>query len=184
MDYPIISADSHITEPPNTYIDYIDPKWRDRAPQLREVEGKGAFFFIDGMQRPIAMGLIAAAGKPPEQLRQTGTPFGELHRGGWDPVARMADQKRDGVAAEVIYPSVGMMLCNHKDFDISSAIWGECSPRCKGVNGISPIRCYYSAGGRECVSCSFYLKKSGWGSCSNTYVAGRTYKKGINCCCT
>ena len=30
---PIISADSHITEPPNTYVDYIDPAYRDRAPQ-------------------------------------------------------------------------------------------------------------------------------------------------------
>jgi len=121
MDYPIISADSHITEPANCYIDYIDPKWRDKAPQLREVEGKGAFFFIDGMSRPIAMGLIAAAGRPPEDLRMTGTSFAELHRGGWDPNARMADQDRDGVAAEVIYPSVGMMLCNHKDFDYKKA---------------------------------------------------------------
>ena len=29
MSHPIISADSHITEPPNTYVDYIDAKWRD-----------------------------------------------------------------------------------------------------------------------------------------------------------
>ena len=27
-----ISADSHITEPPNCYKDYIDPKYRDEAP--------------------------------------------------------------------------------------------------------------------------------------------------------
>jgi len=27
----------------------------------------------------------------------------DLHRGGWDPEARMGDQDRDGVAAEVIY---------------------------------------------------------------------------------
>ena len=34
ISYPVISADSHITEPPNTYVDFIDPVWRDRAPQL------------------------------------------------------------------------------------------------------------------------------------------------------
>src|SRR3546814_4987250 len=34
VDYPIISADSHITEAPNTYTDFIDPAWRDRAPHL------------------------------------------------------------------------------------------------------------------------------------------------------
>ena len=33
----------------------------------------------------------------------------------------MADQDRDGVAAEVIYPTVGMLLCNHKDYDYKKA---------------------------------------------------------------
>ena len=33
MRFPVISADSHITEPPNTYIDYIDAAWRDRGPR-------------------------------------------------------------------------------------------------------------------------------------------------------
>ena len=28
MDWRPISADSHITEPPNCYIDNIDPAWR------------------------------------------------------------------------------------------------------------------------------------------------------------
>ena len=30
---------------------------------------------------------------------------------------RLADQDRDGVGAEIIYPTVGMVLCNHKDLD-------------------------------------------------------------------
>ena len=33
----------------------------------------------------------------------------------------MADQDRDGVDAEVIYPSVGMILCNHPDPDYKKA---------------------------------------------------------------
>ena len=32
MTKPIISAYSHIAEPPNCYLDFIDPKFRDRAP--------------------------------------------------------------------------------------------------------------------------------------------------------
>ena len=50
-----------------------------------------------------------------------GVRFEELHRGGWDPDARLGDQDRDGVSAEVIYPTVGMMLCNHRDFDYKQA---------------------------------------------------------------
>jgi predicted TIM-barrel fold metal-dependent hydrolase len=33
----------------------------------------------------------------------------------------MAEQDRDGVAAEIIYPTVGMVLCNHPDFDFKKA---------------------------------------------------------------
>ena len=32
---PIISADSHITEPPDCYTKYIDPKYREIAPTSR-----------------------------------------------------------------------------------------------------------------------------------------------------
>jgi predicted TIM-barrel fold metal-dependent hydrolase len=121
VSYPIISADSHITEPPDTYVDRIDPKWRDRAPRMEHNDKMGDIFVIDGLARPVPMGLVAAAGKPAEEIRITGVRFDELHRGGWDPVARLHDQARDGVAAEVIYPTVGMVLCNHKDFDYKKA---------------------------------------------------------------
>ena len=42
MSYHIISADSHITEPPDTYVDRIDPKWRDRAPRMQYHDKLGA----------------------------------------------------------------------------------------------------------------------------------------------
>jgi uncharacterized protein len=121
MEYPIISADSHITEHPDTYRNYIDAAWRDRAPRMVDGGERGDLFVIDGMSSPIAMGLVAAAGKKPEEITTDGVRFEELHRGGWDPAYRLADQDRDGVAAEIIYPTVGMLLCNHKDFDYKKA---------------------------------------------------------------
>ncbi len=121
MPHPVISADSHITEPPNTYVDHIDARWRDKAPRMQFVEEVGDIFVIDGLARPVPMGLVAAAGKPAEEIRVTGVRFDDMHRGGWDPDARMADQDRDGVHCEVIYPTVGMVLCNHKDFDYKHA---------------------------------------------------------------
>ena len=42
VDHPIISADSHITEAPNTYIDYIDPAYRDIAPRTSSRPTTGA----------------------------------------------------------------------------------------------------------------------------------------------
>jgi predicted TIM-barrel fold metal-dependent hydrolase len=117
----VISADSHITEPPNTYVDSIDPAWRERAPRMKSHEKLGDVFVVDGLPSPVPMGLVAAAGKPPQEIRATGVRFEDMHRGGWDPDARMQDQERDGVDAEVIYPTVGMVICNHPDFDFKKA---------------------------------------------------------------
>ena len=35
--------------------------------------------------------------------------------------ARRGVSAQDGVAAEILYPTVGMVLCNHKDFDYKHA---------------------------------------------------------------
>ena len=122
MDHPVISADSHITEPPNTYVDHIDAKWRDKAPRMVFREGIGDVFVIDGLPRPIPMGLVAAAG----QARATRSASRACASRSCTAAAgirdaRLADQDRDGVAAEVIYPTVGMVLCNHPDFDYKKA---------------------------------------------------------------
>ena len=50
-----------------------------------------------------------------------GRTFDEVHQSGFNPETRAADQDRDGVAGEIIYPTVGMMLCNHKDGDFKQA---------------------------------------------------------------
>ena len=118
---PIISADSHVAEPPNCYADHIEPRYRDRAPRMVHDAKRGDIFEIEGSQTPIPMSLICAAGKAPEDIRLKGVRFGDLHRGGWDPHARLADQERDGVAAEILYPSVGMEICNIADHDLKAA---------------------------------------------------------------
>jgi predicted TIM-barrel fold metal-dependent hydrolase len=137
-----ISADSHITEPPNCYIDHIDPKYRDSAPRMVRDEKYGDIFVIDGLKRPVPMGLVAAAGKPAEEIRMTGARWDDLHRGGWDAKARVADQDRDGVAAEMIYPTVGMLLCNHPDFDYKHACFAAYNRWLQGFCADSPDRVF------------------------------------------
>ena len=67
-----ISANSHITEPPNCYVDYIDPAFRDRAPVIKQLEGVGDAFVIEGMPTPVPLGLLAAAGKDPKDITTVG----------------------------------------------------------------------------------------------------------------
>jgi uncharacterized protein len=117
-----ISADSHVTEPGDCYLPRIDPRFRDRAPVAVTDDTMGAVMDVDNGRSRVPYGMVAAAGRPVEKIG----PFEhvgweELHPGGWDPVARLAEQDRDGVAVEVLYPSVGMLLCNHPDADYQKA---------------------------------------------------------------
>jgi predicted TIM-barrel fold metal-dependent hydrolase len=117
-----ISADSHVTEPGDCYVDRIDPKFRDRAPRALTDDTMGAVMEIDGGLARIPYGMIAAAGRPAESIHPfTFVGWDQLHAGGWDPAARLLEQDRDGVAVEVLYPSVGMLLCNHPDPDYKKA---------------------------------------------------------------
>jgi predicted TIM-barrel fold metal-dependent hydrolase len=117
----IFSADSHITEPPDCYTRFIDPAFREDAPHIVHHESKGDLYVIPGMNKPIAIGPLAAAGIPSDQLKTFGKTFDQLHRSGWDPKARAADQVRDGVSGEILYPTVGMLICNHKDLAYKQA---------------------------------------------------------------
>jgi predicted TIM-barrel fold metal-dependent hydrolase len=117
-----MSADSHVTEPGDCYLDRIDPRFRDRAPRAVTDDVMGAVLLIDEGKSRIPYGMVAAAGRPAEKIG----PFeyvgwDELHAGGWDPGARLAEQARDGVASEVLYPSAGMLICNMADADYKKA---------------------------------------------------------------
>jgi predicted TIM-barrel fold metal-dependent hydrolase len=117
----MISADSHITEPPTCYSDNIEKKYKDRAPHTAIGNDGSEVYVIDGMPGSIPVSIIAAAGVDPKEMNKDGTLFADLHKGGWDGKARIADQDRDGVIGEIIYPSVGMVLCNHNDADYKQA---------------------------------------------------------------
>ncbi len=121
MSQGAISADSHITEPPNCYVDYIDPKYRDDAPYVAPDNHGGERYVIPGMETTIPLSLVAAAGIEAQKLSSVGKKFSDLHRSGWDATCRAEDQDRDGVAAEIIYASVGMAICSHPDWNYKQA---------------------------------------------------------------
>ncbi|MCU1393570.1 MAG: amidohydrolase [Ilumatobacteraceae bacterium] len=117
-----ISADSHVTEPGDCYTSTIDPAYRDRAPVALDHPVMGAAMSVDNGRTVIPYGMIAAAGRPWDRISPSEhVGWDELHAGGWDPAARLAEQDRDGVRSEVIYPSVGMIICNHPDTDYKKA---------------------------------------------------------------
>ena len=87
----IVSSDSHAGMPHELWPEYLDKRFHDLLPQLHE----------DNVIYPTAIYILGAkhgtGGLPEHQ---------EIHRTGWhglhDPVLRMADMDREGVAAELI----------------------------------------------------------------------------------
>lgn len=123
MEFGCISADSHIVEPPHCYTDFIDPKYRDVAPRvIRHADGYDTYLVKD-MKKTTTIGLLAAAGKRGVEQQEfiAKATFDDTPAGGWDPKARVEAQRRDGVDAEIIYASLGMVLCSHLDYDYMDA---------------------------------------------------------------
>lgn len=114
-----ISADSHVVEPGNLWLDRIEPRYRERAPRLLRGPEHDSWV-CDGLD-PLELGLLAAAGRPADALEKNGRFETHVPRAAWDPHVRLEEIEADGVQAEVIYPTVGLTLFGIEDPDFKRA---------------------------------------------------------------
>jgi predicted TIM-barrel fold metal-dependent hydrolase len=101
--FRLISADTHINEPPNLWLDRLPARYRDRAPRIERFE-QGDGYVFEGAYSPFPFGKTSNAGLPPDK-RPVWIRWEDVRPGGYDPKARVAEQAEDGVSAEVLYPS-------------------------------------------------------------------------------
>src|SRR2546423_8593087 len=107
-DYKLISADSHVSEPPDLWAERVDRPYRERAPRLvvNPPGLEGAYFLYEGYApHPIGIGL--AAGKSPQELAEvlTKATYADARPGGWDPSARVDDDYPEHVRCDQRYPT-------------------------------------------------------------------------------
>ena len=125
-EQPFISADSHVVEPADLWSTRLEKAFRDRAPSLvmNPVGKKGLYFLCEGLE-PRLMSSAFASGVSPEALLayHQNTSLEEGRAGGWDPAPRLVDMALDGVAAEVIYTSVGFGLLGLLDGPFQAALF-------------------------------------------------------------
>jgi len=111
----IIDADGHVLEPPDVWARYIEPAWRDRAIRVaRQPDGRDALV-VDGrparLTTPEMLGGFGGMGKPFDELAAaclSGRYAENAPRPAVDPAARIALLDRDGIAAALLYPSLGL----------------------------------------------------------------------------
>src|SRR2546426_1543884 len=107
--YHLISADSHIREPPHLWKQYMPRKFHDKAPRVVP-DGQGGEAWQFGPDAPPApIGIYASAGRKHEDVRWTGVTFAEANQGNFRAEPRLAEQDIDGVDAEVLFGSARMM---------------------------------------------------------------------------
>ena len=90
----LISADSHVTEAPDFWELRLPKALRDQAPTF-PARRAGAAHSSNTLDEP----------RP----------------GGWDPAARVKEMARDGVSAEVVYPTLGLRLYGMEDAALQQA---------------------------------------------------------------
>ncbi len=101
--YHLISADSHVNEPPDLWTSRVPAALRARAPRIEHF-AEGDAWVIEGVKDPINFGMNACAGLEPEAMKGWAR-FEEIREGGWKPAARTEEMDRDRVDAEVLYPT-------------------------------------------------------------------------------
>ncbi len=114
---PLVSADSHVVEPGDLWTARLGTRWGDRVPRVVVGHGgaAGAVFVCEDVP-PFGIGAFSGADVDPEELPAHFTAgYERVRPGGWDPVARLRDQDRDGVCAEVVYPSLALQLFRIRD---------------------------------------------------------------------
>jgi predicted TIM-barrel fold metal-dependent hydrolase len=104
----VIDADGHVTEPPMLWDEYLEARFRERAPRFTlDPEGRPCQI-ADGrhiMRHALRLTL------PPGYPEVAYVP----RAGGFDPQARLRDLDSEGIDVAVLYPSVGLYVSDVTD---------------------------------------------------------------------
>lgn len=112
----VISADSHVMEPPDLWSKPLGKKFGDRAPRvIEEYRGrKGRFLWI-GTEDDQAFHLDAVQSQIEESLGR------RMWEAGYVPEVRVAYQQEQGIAAEVINSTYMLVMLKVKDREVVRA---------------------------------------------------------------
>ncbi len=133
--YLMVSADCHVNEPPNLWVERIEEKYRHRLPRI-EVDADGVKWSIVEGYHPVKIRDLKMEGEDQERAKV----------GKSDPAERIKDHARDGVDAEVIFPNRGLQMWATPDPEFSQAmcrVYNDWAWEMFGAvyNRMSPLAC-------------------------------------------
>ena len=123
--FKVLDTDSHQMEPPNIWTDYIDTQYRDKAPRVGDIGGGKQGMLVEdeavtkqtGSYPMDSKEFHAASVKAMKRFKTT-------RDSGFSAEARIHDMDKEGVDAQVLYPTVGGQILGKpfKDTELVAAV--------------------------------------------------------------
>ena len=113
--YNLISADSHVVEPPDIFETRLPAALRDRAPRLAPIGG-GSAWIVDGSE-PVPLPATTSTGTGWHRAADGREPTGPVTWDAvlpalYDPAERVKSQWADSIDAEILYPTPELVGCH------------------------------------------------------------------------
>jgi predicted TIM-barrel fold metal-dependent hydrolase len=139
----VIDADTHITEVHDLWTSRATPSYRDRVPQVKEVNGE-LIWVIDGDKR---MGpaqtscCIRKNGEKTFGMDLTRMKIDQIFEGAYDMKARVAFMDSAGISAQIAYPNLlgfgnqKAMVADHDLRLVTTKIFNDASAELQATSG-------------------------------------------------
>lgn len=105
-EYKLVSGDGHVNEPPDLWLKRLPKKFKARSPKMATLK-EGSAWMFENASGPINFGNNVQI--PVEKRATSGTSswcrWEDVSPGGYDSKARIKEQDKDGVDAEIVYPT-------------------------------------------------------------------------------
>jgi predicted TIM-barrel fold metal-dependent hydrolase len=112
----VVDSDGHVIERPEMWAEYVEPRFRERAPRfVVDEQGKAAQQIGDGLTGRIAVEVSARVEQA--SMEEIGS-----RTGGWDPKVRLRDMDSEGIDMAVLFPSMSFFVCEVADPELDAAL--------------------------------------------------------------
>jgi predicted TIM-barrel fold metal-dependent hydrolase len=122
---PLVSADSHVSEPIDVFLERLPGGLKDRGPRVIEEDGQRRVVFptLEGDTRIKRDPVLSGEDFSAEELKRARKlqKMAESNERSYDPKLRLQDSDRDGVLGEVVHPSMGLAF-GRLDADLGTAM--------------------------------------------------------------
>ena len=126
-EYKVISSDSHVFEPSDLWTSRVDARFRDRAPHVvRREEDNTDWWVCDGVKGVSGGSGGSQAGKRFVPEERDSMRFGDVMEnvrpGAYLPEEHLKDLDLDGIDADVLYPTQGLLLYSIPDGELLTVL--------------------------------------------------------------